>query len=127
MSWNTVRLELERTEEFPRGSVSRAYLVRVPLDDAGMIDGQAVSGNPQRATVRRFWPCQPDQNGRVIKEPAGWCFCFVDEGGKAVFRFDGEPLCIGSQVIVTNPDGTYLPFRVASLKRQNARVSSPMT
>lgn len=127
MSWNTVRLELARTKEFPRGSVSRAYLVRVPLDDAGMIDGQAISANPQRATVRRFWPCQPDQTGRFVKEPVGWCFSFVDEDEKVVFRFHGEPLCVGCQVTVTNPDGTHVPFRVASMKRQNARISSPMT
>jgi hypothetical protein len=37
MTWKSIRLELARTKEFPEGSASRAYLLRLPLDDRGRI------------------------------------------------------------------------------------------
>jgi hypothetical protein len=42
-TWNLVRLELAGTSEYPEGSASRAYMLRVPLDDAGLIDEAALA------------------------------------------------------------------------------------
>lgn len=125
MNWNTVRLELARTREFPRGSISRAFLLRVPLDGAGMIDAAAMTANPRRATVQRLWSSQPDQSGRVVRAASGWCFSFPRRDGKdTVFGFDGEPLRLGGSVGVTDPDGNRLSFRVANLSSPDRKTST---
>ena len=60
--WSLVKLEMARSAGYPFGSVSRAYFIRVPLDRIGMIDGAGVAQAPKRATVRRFWPNEPDMS-----------------------------------------------------------------
>ena len=128
MSWNTVRLELSRTDEFPRGSVSRAYLVRVPVDASGKIDEDAFLANPRRATVRRFWASQADQNGYVARAADAWCFCFVSQDGEqAICRLGCEPLRTGAQITVTEADGMPLPFRIASMRGEKQRRPPAMT
>lgn len=124
MNWKTIRLELARTREFPRGSVSRAYLLRVPLDQAGMIDERAIAASPSRATVRRFWPSQPDRIGCVSRCDCGWCFCFDSTGENAVLSLDCEPLKLGREVTIAAPDGTHLPFLVASMKHTSSNLRS---
>lgn len=121
MSWSTVRLELARSCEFPHGSVSRAYLVRVPLDDSGSIDEREVRACPALATVRRFWSSEADRSGKLVKCECGWCFCFSQADGQALCRLGGEPMRLGDEITITEPDGSELPFRVASIKRQSRR------
>ena len=65
--WNVVRLELARTPDFPEGSASRAYMLRVPLDRQGLIDEASLLSRPAMATVRRFWPNEPDQTGYGLR------------------------------------------------------------
>src|SRR5205807_1664582 len=64
-NWKNVRLELAPNEEFPVGSVSRAYLIRLPLDDSDLVDLSALEEYPHRAIVRRFWSNEPDETGLV--------------------------------------------------------------
>jgi hypothetical protein len=66
--WNVVRLELARTPEFPGGSASRAFMLRVPLNKEGLIDEASLARRPAMATVRRFWPNEPDQTGYVVRK-----------------------------------------------------------
>ena len=128
MSWNTFRLELAQTDEFPRGSVSRAYLVRVPVDESGMIDEDAILANPRRATVRRFWASQADQNGHVARTADAWCFCFIGQNGdQAICRLGCEPLRTGAHITVTEADGVPLPFRIASMRGEKQRRARVMT
>jgi hypothetical protein len=122
MNWKTVRLELGRTSDFPEGSASRAYLLRVPLDDSGLIDAGALGREPGHATVRRFWPNQRDMSGRLVATPEGWAVRYdpgeAPPGNPATFRLDTrETMRLGACVTVTEPDGRALPFRVASLGR----------
>lgn len=115
MNWKTIRLELARTSDFPSGSVSRAYLLRVPLDEDGGIDEQALDLGLARATVRRFWPSQPDRSGHLVRENGSWSFrCNGDAGGSA--KLGEQPFRLGSEVTVTEADGSSLPFRVASIR-----------
>lgn len=112
MNWKTVRLELAGTAAFPSGSVSRGYLIRVPLNDNGSIDEEILTQIPRRATFRRFWSIEPDESGSVE---------FVD--GDFALRCNGNRLLfirppsfkLGDQVAVIGSDGTSLPFRVASI------------
>lgn len=118
MTWNAIRLELARTRDFPAGSVSRAYLLRLPLRADGMVDEGAVREQPARATVRRFWPSEPDMIGYIIPGPSGWKFTYEpgEADDEALFHLESHPLRVGDYVTVTEPDGRRLPFRVASLQ-----------
>lgn len=113
-SWNLVRLELARTPEFPEGSASRAYMLRVPLDQAGLIDGEALARLPAMATVRRFWPNEADQTGHLLRGPAGWVFSYAvgEDDDEQLFHLEEHPLRVGNYVTITEPDGTRYPFKV---------------
>jgi len=114
MNWNTIRLELAGTRNFPMGSVSRGFLIRLPLNDHGSIDEATLAQAPDRATVRRFWSTEPDESGRIVQVGNGW-----------ILRCDGKPdrllpdrhFGLGEKVAVIDSDGAPLPFRVASIRR----------
>jgi hypothetical protein len=117
MDWNNIRLELACALQFPNGSPHRCYLLHVPLETGGLIDENSVRGSPERATVRRFWPSQPDLRGHVIKIAEGWAFAYEprDEGKETLFRMASNPLRVGEYITLTEPDGERLPFRVAAV------------
>ena len=121
MNWKSIRLELARTREFPEGSVSRSYLLRLPLDADGKVDAAAVIRDPAQATVRRFWPSEPDMIGYVVQTPNGWAFSYEpgEEDDEKIFHLESHPLRLGEYITVTEPDGSKLPFRVASLRELN--------
>lgn len=112
--WNLVRLELARTPDFPEGSASRAYMLRVPLDPTGLIDEVALARRPGMATVRRFWPNEPDQTGYLLRNGKGWLFSYAEgaEDDEKLYHLDAHPLRIGDYVTITEPDGARFPFKV---------------
>lgn len=117
MNWKTIRLELGPTEHFPKGSASRAFLLRAPIDEAGEIDAEAVARNPAEAIVRRFWASERDQSGRLEHANGSWVFRpEVGYGGQA-YSFAAGPFQSDARIIVRQPDGTELPFRVVSISR----------
>lgn len=114
MIWNNIRLELASMERFPRGSASRAFLLRLPLQIDGSIDAAAVQLCPTLATVRRFWASEPDLAGEVVREGGAWLFrCGRAPGGIMDFRLNAPALKLDRQVLIEAPDGSRLPFRVA--------------
>ena len=116
MNWKTIRLELGSTPEHPRGSASRAYLIRLPVDEAGIIDEAALRGRPHEATVRRFWPSEPDRAGLVERAGSDWVFrCSRGPKGEKISSLGAGPLRLGGQILVTEGDGRSLPFRVRSI------------
>ena len=121
MNWTSIRLELARTPDYPEGSASRAYLLRLPLDENGLIDEPALRTSPARATVHRFWPNEPDLSGYVIRTPRGWALSYEigEDDDEAVFHLESHPIRIGEYLTLTEPDGQRLPFRVADLKQLN--------
>ncbi len=112
--WHLIKLELARTDEFPRGSPSRSYLIRLPLDARGLIDEAARAGDPARATVRRFWPNEPDLSGHVQKSNNGWVFSYaVGEAGDDPFdQLENHPIRVGECLTLTEANGTRNPFHV---------------
>lgn len=115
MTWKTIRLELARTPEFPNGSAGRAYLLRLPLDEHGRLDEEKYAEHPEHATVRRFWPNEPDRNGYLIRKPDGWSFSFdADENeDEPRLQIGGQAIRLGENIMVRETDGVRLPFRVA--------------
>lgn len=115
MNWRFVRLELGRTGEFPTGSVSRAFLVSLPLDDSDVVDGGAIDRCPSRAKVRRHWAAEPDECGTLIRSGCNWAL-HCDGKPDRKLHLDGIPIRLGGQVTVVEPDGTVLPLKVASVR-----------
>lgn len=115
MNWKSIRLELGSTEDFPAGSVSRAYLIRLPLDDYDVVDSLALAQSASNATVRRHWSTEADQRGIVVPSGSDWAIP-CDGGFERLLHLDGTPMRLGQQVSVVEPDGTVLPFKVASVR-----------
>lgn len=130
MNWQVIRLELASSREFPRGSAGRSYLIRLPLTDAGAIDTTVLQAQPARATVRRFWPNEADMLGYLENTPQGLAIRFEVNGAAKLnggsapngrsdqkqFKFAADAIGVGEQVLLTEPDGRELPFRIASLQ-----------
>lgn len=112
--WNLVRLELASTPEFPAGSASRAYMLRLPLGDDGEIDEAAVRAHPARASVRRFWPNEADRQGHLVRTVQGWAFSYALGGcdDERVCNLECCPIRVGECLTLTEPDGRRFPFRV---------------
>ena len=123
--WSLVRVELARTPEFPDGSASRGYLMRVPLDHDGRVDETEVSRNPQMATVRRFWPGEADQSGYLVRKGLGWAFSYAlgEEDDEDLHHLEAHPLRLGEYVTLTEPDGERLPFRVMRSEADGAGIA----
>ena len=118
MNWQTVRLELAVTPEFPTGSAGRAFLLRLPLRDDGSIDEAEVARRPTRATARRFWASEPDTSGPIVRCPAGWeCRCGLRGQEMQAYRLSSQPLRLGDEIMMTGPNGHKVPFRVANMTR----------
>ena len=115
--WIIAKLELARTPEFPNGSPAHLYLLRLPLGDDGTIDEAARAAQPERATVRRFWPGEPDLSGYIIRKGAGWAFSYEEgeDDDEDLFHLENHPLQIGGYLTLTEPSGERLPFRIVSL------------
>ncbi len=116
MPWYMIRLDLARTREFPEGSRERCYLLRVPLDEQQIIDSAAVRAAPERATVLRSWPDEPELNGYLVHKNKGWAFSYApgDADDEPLFHLEAHPLRIGEYVTVTERDGTPLAFEISS-------------
>jgi hypothetical protein len=113
-NWKNIRLELARTSEFPAGSVSRGYLIRLPLNDDDRVDRDTLAGAPHKAIVRRYWSTEPDEAGLVLPANGGWAMR-CDGRPDRRLEIDGCPIRLGQQVSVVDTDGDELPFRVASV------------
>lgn len=116
MNWKTVRLELASTTSHPHGSAGRAFLLHVPITSDGHIDHAALDRHPSRATVRRFWASEPDCFGFVEPVDGRWALRFARAAGEmSTFLLDARPLKPDGHVTIRHPEGTELPFRIASM------------
>lgn len=118
MNWRTIRLELAGTPEFPAGSVGRALLLRLPLQNDGSIDEAEVAKRPSRATMRRFWASEPDCSGRVTRRDDGWDVrCTERHDERFHFYMPNQPILPGGKLVMATPDGTQMTFRVSDITR----------
>ena len=109
MKWKTIRLELAATPDFPNGSVGRGFLIRAPLNEDGRIDEQLVAQSPNRAKVRRVWPNEADEGGRLTRVDRHWAMRFP---GKADTLIDARAAFqVGKEVLVS-ADGKQSAFTV---------------
>ena len=129
MKWKVIRLELASSWEFPRGSAGRSYLIRLPIADDGAIDSASLEAEPARATVRRHWANEADMLGYLVRTPMGYAIRYemsgAESNGRAeangsndrrLLQFGAEAFKVGEQIFLTEPDGSRLRFRIASLQ-----------
>jgi len=114
-NWKQIRLELASTPEFPAGSVSRAYLLRLPISDDDHVDVAAYRQNPRRAVVRRHWSSEPDQRGQLLEAGEEWII-HCDGKPDSRLELDGKPLRLGQQIPIKIGEGIELPLRIASIR-----------
>lgn len=114
-NWKNIRLELAQSPEFPKGSVSRAYLLRLPLDDNDLVDEGALLNGPRLATVRRHWSTDPDEAGLIQKVDGTWAMR-CNGTPTRMLSLEGRPIRLGQEVSVIEPDGAVLAFRIASIR-----------
>jgi hypothetical protein len=115
MNWNTVRLELAESSQFPDGSVSRAFLLRLPLQEDGSINEAELARHPSLATVRRFWASEPDRVGHITHADGSLMFSYGRDEVPCC-RFRSQPIRRGADVLVDTPEQADLRFRVASVR-----------
>jgi hypothetical protein len=114
MNWKSIRLELASTDDFPTGSVGRAYLIRIPLNDEDAIDEAALELSPSKAVVRRHWSAEPDERGLLVRADGDWSIrC---DGKSRRLSLKSQPIRLGGHVAVIEPDGDVLPFTIASIR-----------
>ena len=128
MNWKVIRLELASSWEFPRGSVGRSYLIRLPLTEEGAIDNAALETHPGHATVRRHWSNEADMLGYLVRTPMGYAIRYEANGAtrdpvetngagcQRLLQFGAEAIEVGEQIFLTEPDGSKLHFRVAGMQ-----------
>ena len=114
MNWKSIRLELGATNDYPAGSVARAYLIRLPLDDQDMIDVDALARHPHKATVRRHWSTEPDEIGIIDWSDGRWSIRCNEK--PRTLQLDSAPLRLGGQVSLVESNGSVLPLRIASIR-----------
>ena len=117
MPWRIVRLELASSRDFPKGSVGRSYLIRLPLTSRGAIDDAELRLEPSRATVRRFWASEPDATGYFLRDPSGYSIKAEGNGSglSRIVQFAEDAVRLGGEVMMTEPDGSKMAFRVANV------------
>ena len=127
MKWNVIRLELASSWEFPRGSVGRSLIVRLPVDDDGVIDRFALESQPSRATVRRYWASEPDMIGHLAQTPQGFAVRYetsavaaeespVDGALDTLIEFGNGPIAVGDEIVLREPGGRQVRLIVVSQK-----------
>lgn len=117
MTWTTIRLELARTPAFPNGSAARSYVMRLPVGPDGLIDEKEYRHHPELATVRRFWPNEPDRHGCLLRTDQGWALSYEpgEDDDEAIFHLEEHSIRPGSYLTLTESGGSRLPFVVKAL------------
>ena len=126
MTWQSIRLELDRTPDFPNGSAGRAYLLRLPLLADGAIDEAAMSRSPEQATMRRLWSNEPDIGGYVRPRGHRWaCVSVIRDKPSTVAEFDAAQIRVGDRLLVDEAKAGLLPFRIVGMRPLSARRQKP--
>jgi len=115
--WKKIRLELGPTIDRPLGSVSRAYLLHLPLQRDGHINSDRVKRYPLYATVRRFRANEADRSGYVVPNQKRWNFMNTpgSRPGAEFGSFADCALAVGNTVDVHEAGHSGLPFTIDAI------------
>jgi len=110
----TVRLELARCRDFPEGSPTHGYELRIPLDARGKLDVGEMPAHRHETTFRRFWGGE-DETGRVHHDHRGWKLAFSGGPEEIIFKGDVHRFLPGDYVSIAERDGETRTFRVITV------------
>lgn len=116
MTWHLIRLDLARSAQHPQGSHEHCYLVRLPLDARGFIDRAELKAHPDRATVLRSRPDEPERSGHVGRSAGEWVFSYAPGEGddERLFRLETHPLQRGDYLTVIDTGRESFCFEVVA-------------
>ena len=115
---NVVRLELARCREFPEGSKTHGYALRLPLDAEGRLSSGNWPRQRHHADFTRFWG-EELESGRLVHGRHGWGLAFDDDSEvEPIFRSADHRFAEGEYISITERDGMTRTFRVVAVKRQ---------
>ncbi|MFM9942875.1 MAG: hypothetical protein ACKVP7_25650 [Hyphomicrobiaceae bacterium] len=123
MSLKRIRLTLARDHDFPNGSLDRGYDLIAPIDADGHLDAAEWREHRDRCRVRRFWPGQPEEIGRLVHKRGGshgatWAFDYDPQSAKddePGFKLDQHKLVPGEYVSITEHDGVQRTFFIKAV------------
>jgi hypothetical protein len=118
MALHLIRLELGRSRDFPDGSRNRGYEIKAPLTPDGRLDEKAWRTVKEKCTVRRFWPDEDDQEGRLIHtRHRTWALSYEpgEDDDTPFYHLESHQLALGEYVSILEQDGRTLTFRVANV------------
>lgn len=112
-----IRLELARNKEYPLGSRNHGYELVAPLTGDGHLDTASWQKMREHCTVRRFWPGEPDERGRLQLKGSRWVFSYApgDDDDEAIFRLGGHVFRQGEYISITEHDGEQRTFMVVQV------------
>lgn len=116
--WQLIRLDLARSESHPEGSHEYCYLLRLPLDEQGMIDAAAIEAHPEQATVLRSAPDAPECTGHFGRRNKQWVFSYAPGAAEdeQLFQLETHALLPGNYLTITGPSGEASCFQVISTR-----------
>lgn len=118
MTWQRIRLNLARTDDFPQGSVERGYEIMAPITEDGHFDEAEWRADKKRARVRRFWSGEADEIGNLIHtRHRTWAVSYApgEEDDEPIFRLETHKLSEGEYISITEHDGTRQPFQIVAM------------
>jgi len=129
----TIRLELGRTTDAPRGDAQHGYEFVAPLNSDGHLDAAEWTANKDRCGVRSFRPGQAERRGMLRHVGRGWRFDYIPDrtdDDEPLFKLDRHVIAPGLYVTITEEDGVGRPFRIVNVKpvrvAAQAHPSQPM-
>jgi hypothetical protein len=112
---HVVRLELARCREFPEGSKTHGYALRLPLDTEGRLSSGNWARQRHDAGFTRFWG-EDTERGRLVHGRHGWGLAFDDDDEvEPIFRSTDHRFSAGEYISITERDGMTRTFRVVSV------------
>lgn len=119
-----ITLHLARSKDFPEGSPRHGYEITAPLDESGHLDQAEWREKRLQCRVRRFWPGEPDRQGRLIHRAGGadgatWLIDYDldrvtdDEAG---YRLGKHRFVPGEYVTILDEDEKLHTFQVVAVK-----------
>ncbi|MDJ0977579.1 MAG: hypothetical protein QNI87_03505 [Erythrobacter sp.] len=93
-------------------------MLRVPLLANGHIDGETHARNPEKSTVRRFWPREANRLGYVTRNAARWQLISAQlkDIDELIAWFEDCAFIVGAQVSLSEPHRGTMPFLVADIR-----------
>ena len=118
MALKTVRLELARTKEFPKGNSNHGYVFHAPLTEDGSLDEAAWPENKELCSVRRFEDDLEDEHGLLLQLGGGrWVFSYEpgEDDDEPLFRLSSHRFQNGEYISIVEYDGEQRTIRVISV------------